>query len=307
LKWQAKYLCCLTLRERVFPFLCFWRALHSFQRLSGAMNEGKIASKDDPPDYEESSKAKDEEENGQQKQNVLRPPSIKYKLGSSLSQESAGGGQEEAPLRSQSPGGVSGEPSLAPLRRRDPAARSAPNMDARVGAGPIVEGEPVPYRPLRPSLRQQLEGGHGMGSSASSFEGGGAGSRESVRSSSAANSETGYLGRHAPSSSSSSAAVIPRQQSTPETCHHLHSHHPHHYGQELGASTLAGPPISPPPASLSGHVRLPSYSSAAGGEAFASIAADTLRINGALRQFKQVKVGKFDRGLRWLHFLTSKS
>ncbi len=229
--------------------------------------------------------------------NTLPPPnpSGRQKLGSlsqQESRESSASGDHTTVARLSHPAltaaaasAVAGAPSQA---------RSAPHMDDLDD-----DAELPPYRPLRPAAGVGGVGGGGVGVSvglggggccqplrqqshdlADSFQS----SRESLRSTERAtppppsnqlcyphHAHHRQLRTSVGGAGGGGGGVI-RQISEPETCIHM-CPSPHH-----GSDT-------------SFHVRHISHSPQTGypsGDPIASIAADTLRINGALRQFKQV-------------------
>ena len=236
--------------------------------------------------------------------NILKPPPITHSNRGSLSQES----RESADI-SLGGYGSSTNPSpmgssyirLNPLsamgqysRDSSASAPHAATAGSAAAAGVSVPDMDVteldlelPYRPLRSHL--QPEGSYE--STQSHFIGGG--SRESVH------SERGPVHHHllrsqspyglaAPGRNGGGGGSVPiRQHSQPEASHLCTHLNPPPYSTGFDPSLSPGSYGGSPRSLLtSSHTQLGALCPP--GEGIAAIAADSLRINGALRQFKQV-------------------
>ncbi|XP_059081935.1 uncharacterized protein LOC131879594 [Tigriopus californicus] len=198
----------------------------------------------------------------------LRPPALRTKLGS-LSQDSRdshGSSLGDAHSLTQSASGSTAR--LNPIQATI-NAHSAPDMEQE-----NIDLD-LPYRPLRSYL--QPHDSYDSATTSPCFRG----SHESVKSE---RLPSGALPMTVLAARPRSSGVI-RQHSQPETCLHICTYHKHHHHHSPHLGHESGPTATRPHTISQAH----SHGGGGAGEGIASIAADTLRINGALKQFKQLE------------------
>lgn len=227
------------------------------------------------------------------------PASAHSKLGSAASQESAN--SEPPPSLSPStPASLRISGATSAGLAKTPVASSTSSATALAHSVPEMDVDmdlDLPYRPLRSFLQPENSYDSGSSANPSCF----LGSHESVRSERIPSSSGGLaVGQMAVlAARPRSGGPVVRQQSHPESCLNLcsyHHHHAHcHAHLHCGGGTTTAPggvPHHSPGGHETTHLRHSQTLHPSGfggcGEGIANIAADTLRINGALKQFKQV-------------------